>query len=399
MPSGSQNVGNMASMGDELDPDVKRVRLTGARFEHGRLPIDSLVELQRYQQVVRIAAEAEWRVEHPGEQIPSNFHDSVSLTIDHIDEGSADVFLAFEHHQEFIRYQVEAQAATDAIITAIYSDTDLPDLPVLPPDEDFQFRETVAHIGTTLKPEQSIEFYHDGPNSAPVSITVETRERAADRIFSIDDFLVSPEFSTATSSLEKLNESLVGHITALDADKQQFSLVLSDGRTIQGRYRDHPELLEDFRAVLNSTADGPLTRITGELQTKSGDAWRFWKTTSVEQVEFDNTVWGLRLSEFSALPSRWDGGEASQITASSLDAAQMLLRAIDREQTSGPGVFPTEEGGVLIEWANTGQVSSVEVLADGSFELFAIKRDDDKGQHSTTTDLTKAIEFVEAGNS
>ena len=60
-------------MEDEGRPQVKRVRLTGARFEGGRLPVDSLVELQKYQDIVRIAAEAEWKQVHPGEQLPDDF--------------------------------------------------------------------------------------------------------------------------------------------------------------------------------------------------------------------------------------------------------------------------------------------------------------------------------------
>lgn len=388
----------MTVMGDEQKPRVKRVRLTGTRFNGGRLPIDSLEELQKYQEIVRIAAEAEWRDGHPGEQLPADFEESVSLTIDHIDEGSADVFLAFEQQQSYVEYQAEAQEVTDAIIAAAYSGEDLPELPSLPLAEDFQFRQVIASIGESLKSEQAIEFYLDGPASSPVTITAETREHAAERIFNVDDFLVSPEAISPAQSLVKSDESLVGRVTALDADKKRFTLVLSSGHEVHGRYREHPELLEDLRKVVNSTSDGPLTRIAGELQTKNGEAWRFWETHSVEQVEFDDTAWGVRLQELAALPTGWDGGDAAQITSSSLDASQKLLQAVDRAQIDPPGVFPTEEGGVLIEWASLSAVSSVEILADGSFELFSMKRDELQGEHAATADLMIAIEFVEARN-
>ena len=105
-------------MGDERKPGVKRVRLSGARFDGGRLPVDSLVELQKYQDVVRIAAEAEWRQAHPDEDIPADLRSSVSLTIERIDEGSADVFLAFEQHQVYVQYQAEAQDVADVFLFA-----------------------------------------------------------------------------------------------------------------------------------------------------------------------------------------------------------------------------------------------------------------------------------------
>ena len=66
-------------MSDEPQPSAKRFRLTGARFDGGRLPVDSLVELERYQDVIRIAAEAEWRHDHPDAELPSDFRESVRL--------------------------------------------------------------------------------------------------------------------------------------------------------------------------------------------------------------------------------------------------------------------------------------------------------------------------------
>ncbi|WP_417218144.1 hypothetical protein [Arthrobacter sp.] len=382
-------------MGEDRKPDVKRVRLTGARFDGGRLPIDSLAELQKYQEVVRIAAEAEWRQAHPQEDLPGGFHDSVRLTIERIDEGSADVFLAFEQQQTYVQYQTEAQEAADAYIIAAYSDAPLPDLPSLTADENHRFREAVAHIGTTLEPEQSIEFYPGGPNSSPISITVETRANAADRLFPIEDFLLSPDPEPNIRGLQSSSESLTGRVTVLDADNKKFTLVLADGAEVHGWYRQRPELLEDFRSVVNSTVEGPLTRITGDLQTRDKKPFRFWEVASIERIEFDDTHWGDRLRDFAALPSRWDGDEAVQISSTALDAAQKLLQSVNRENANVPGVFPTEDGGVLIEWANAAGVRSVEILSDGSFEMFALRLDQREGQHIEAIDLTAAIAFVE----
>lgn len=383
-------------MGDEQRPDVKRVRLSGARFDGGRLPVDSLVELQKYQEVVRIAAMAEWQQQHPGEDIPEDLTTSVSLTIDRIDEGSADVFLAFEQHEVYVQYQAEAQDAVDAIIGAAYSDAEIPVLPALTPEQDNELRDTVAQLGSTLRPEQSMEFYPDGPDSLPVTITIETRRAAVERLSRIEDFLVSPDTDTKPSSIKKVEESLVGRITALDADKKSYNLVLADGREIHGWYRTDGSLLEDFRAVVNSSAEGPLTRVTGDLQYKDGNLFRFWDTISVEHVQFDETAWGSRLAEFAALTTGWDGGDAAQISSVALEGAQMLMRAVDKSSAERPGIFPTDEGGVLIEWGSTSSVRSIEVLEDGTFEMFELRAGQREGQHSTTNDMTIAAAFIEA---
>lgn len=386
----------MSDVGDKRKPGVKRVRLTGARFDGGRLPVDSLVELQKYQDVVRIAAVAEWRRENPGMELPSDLRNSVSLTIERIDEGSADVFLAFEQNQVYVHYQSEAQDAADAIIVAAYSGAPIPELPALSLQEDSDFREAVSQIGLTLGPSQSIEFYPDSPDANPVSITVETRKLAVDQLSRIEDFLVHTDPVPATNGLQATEESLVGRVIILDADDQKFTIVIADGSQVHGWYRQTPELLEDFREVVNSTEVGPLTRISGTLQSKGGRPFRFKEVSSIQRVQFDDTAWGARLSEFASLPPGWEDGGGEQITSIALDASQMLLRAVDHAQIERPGVFPTEEGGVLVEWAGPARVRSVEILPDATFELFSLLRTQSTGEHAVTKDLTVAIAFVEA---
>lgn len=383
-------------MEDEQKPGVKRVRLTGARFEGGRLPIDSLVELQKYQDIVRIAAEAEWRSEHPGEGVPAELKESVSLAIERIDEGSADVFLAFEQLQVYVQYQTEARDAVDAVIVAAYSGGPILKLPGLSEKEDTEFREAVAQVGSTLGPEQSIEFYPDGPDAKPITITIETHREAVAHLSRIEDFLVPPDLAPNKQGLVAAEESLVARITTLYADDDKFDFVLADGNVLHGWFRQNPALLEDLRNVVNPTAKGALTRISGSLQYKDGKPFRFWETSAIERVEFDDTAWGERLTAFAALPTGWDDGGGTQIASIALEGAQMVLRAVSHAQDERPGVFPTSEGGVLVEWARASRVLSVEVLADGSFEMFSLRRDEREGTHSATADVTQAIAFVEA---
>jgi hypothetical protein len=380
-------------MSDDPQPSAKRFRLTGARFDGGRLPVDSLVELEHYQDVVRIAAEAEWRHDHPDEELPSDFRESVSLTIERIDEGSADVFLAFEQHAVYLQYQDDAQNAVDATIIAAYSGAPLPDLPALSPQADRDFRDAVAALGSTLEPGQTIEFYPDSANAQPVSITIETRKHAVDELARIEDFLVPPDQAPSAQALQKVEESLTGRVTAINADKQQFSMQTDVGE-VHGWYHENPELLEDFRTLVNSAANGPLTRVSGELQLKNGEPWRFRSINRVEQVQFDDTAWGARLTEFASLPPRWDDGEAAQISSVALDASQKLLQAVDAAGVERPGVFPTSDGGVLIEWATPSGVRSVEVLSDGAFEMFFLARGQSQGNDVATSNLAEAVVFV-----
>lgn len=135
---------------------LRRLRLRGARFDGGRLPVDSLVELQSYQKIIRIAAEAEWRRDHPEEKLPEELRDSIRLTIERIEDGSAEIFLAYEQHAEYVEYQLEAQNTTDAVLVAAYEDNIRPELPGFPPEMSYEYREAVSELGVTLVEHQSI---------------------------------------------------------------------------------------------------------------------------------------------------------------------------------------------------------------------------------------------------
>ncbi|MCV7636489.1 hypothetical protein M3B10_009795, partial [Micrococcus luteus] len=164
------------------DPRFKRVRLTGTRFDGGRLPVDSLIELQKYQEVLRIAAKAEWNRDHPGKDSPEDLNDSVSLAIERIDEGSADILLVFEEIQQYQHYQAEARQVTDTIVTAAYSGMPIPKLEGLSANEEYEFRTVVSRLGSTLEDGQTLEFYSSDPSVPPVEISIESRVRASESL-------------------------------------------------------------------------------------------------------------------------------------------------------------------------------------------------------------------------
>lgn len=387
----------MRGMDDQRREGEKRFRLIGARFDGGRLPVDSLVELEKYQQVVRIAAEAEWRRDNPDQPLPDNFRESVSLSIDRIDDGSADVFLVFEQHIAYQQYQEDARDAVDVTLAAAYSGEPLPELPALTPEADREFRDVLSTIGSTLEPKQSIQFYPDAPGSVPVSITIESRRKAVQELARVEDFLQPPELLSAKRHLEKREgESLIARVTAILADKKEFFAETSDGE-VHGWYRDRPQILEDLRKVVNDSGLGPLTRITGELQYKDGVPWRFLDVSDVEEITVDDSVWGARLTEFASLPSGWDDADAKQITSMALEAAQTLMQAVSSASSAAPGLFPIDTGGILIEWATAESVRSVEILPEGGFELFRLVRGKREGEHAETNSLVEAITFAKAG--
>ncbi|MHA3724906.1 hypothetical protein ACXR2T_13630 [Leucobacter sp. HY1910] len=386
-------------MGEEKTPEVKRLRLTGARFEHGHLPIDSLVELQKYQELHRIAARAKWRHDNPGEEIPADFDDSVRLAIESINEGSADIALGFEQIAVYAEYRVAAEDAVDSAIASAYSNSDhavlLPEY--ISDDESVEFRHTATEFGETLKGEQTIEVYRASPDSPAVSISLVTRPEAVKNLVFEEDFLVSEAEQLSVAKIEPREASLVGRVIVIEAGKKTFTLELADGHTVKGWYKKDQEKIEDLREVIDSPSEAPLTRVTGTLSFKDGKPFRINPVDSIEQLEFDETSWGLRLAKFASLLPGWSDGEGEQISSVALDAAQVLLREAFEFYDETPGVFPTEDGGILVEWADRESVLSAEITSEGAFELFAMGRSDDDGEHEETRDVKKALDFLRGG--
>lgn len=379
-------------MDDVGAPRYKRIRLTGERFSGGRLPIDSLIELERYQRAIQAMAEHEWRRDHPGQSVPAEVLKAASLVIERIEDGSADVLLAFEQATVHQQYQEEARDAVDATIEAAY---DGHELPALPSDVADEVRSTLAQFGTSLEPGQSIRFYPDGVQE-PVEITIETRKVAAERLI-LTDFMQEP-VPKLTSGITRDETSLVARVTVINAEDMKYELNSDAFGTIHGRYRDNPEMLDELRAVVNSTSEGPLTRIYGQLRQRDGKPWSFWTTTRIEKVEFDDTDWGRSLTRYASLPQGWAGGQGVQINSLALDAAQAVLKRIDIGARP-VAMAPTEDGGVLLEWISDAGIRSVEVLEDGSYEMFEMERGAHRGTQTETSDATVAAAFVNGARS
>ncbi|GAA5196748.1 hypothetical protein [Microbacterium jejuense] len=372
----------------EPEASAKRIRLTGSRFDGGRLPVDYLIELERYQNAIRSFAEHEWLRDHPGESLPADFRDSVSLVIEDIEDGSAEIVLVFEQtaiHQE---YREQAQDAIDSTIEAAYQGTTLPELP---DDVEDEVRGTIAELGSTLQVGQSMVLYSADADEPPVTITIDTRPAAAGRLI-LQDFLSEPPL-TAASGVTHEETSMVARVTVVDAERKRFELNSEKYGRILGRYAGNPEILDSLREVVNSTSDGPLTRIYGDLRSKDGEPWGFWTTSRIERIEFDDTAWGRALTSFVTLPSGWADGRGEQISSIALDAAQQLLRQVD-VQIRPPSLAPTEEGGVLLEWITPSGIRSVEILEDGLFELFSMRTGERRGTQTETRNLKDAVRFA-----
>ncbi|MDH0865737.1 hypothetical protein [Mitsuaria sp. GD03876] len=79
-----------------------------------------------------------------------------------------------------------------------------------------------------------------------------------------------------------------------------------------------------------------------------------------------------RLDELAALPANWNDEGSPPISASALHVTRQLLA--HRRPLIGLGVlFPSPDGGVLIEYVRGHWDLTVEINADGSLEIFGFE--------------------------
>ena len=80
-----------------------------------------------------------------------------------------------------------------------------------------------------------------------------------------------------------------------------------------------------------------------------------------------------------------------------LDATREILAKIGNHETNLPGVFPTLDGGVLVEWSSPQFVKSIEIGPNANFQLFRTTLDLESGFFLETSDISKAIDFGSFG--
>ncbi|WP_152631100.1 hypothetical protein [Agreia bicolorata] len=369
-------------------PIFAKITLSGERFAGGILPVGSLSELQRYQEVVLHLAEIEWHREHPNQDLPDDFADDFQLVIEGINDGSAEVLLALEQRTAYVEYQEEARSAFEVAISAAYGDQPIPELPTAVAEE-------VAGIGSTLAPNQRLSFYPADDSIPPTVVTVETRVQAVEKL-QLATFWATEDPDTS-NRLVATPDVIAGRIVELDPDKQSFRFNSLQFGEMRAHYKN-ADLTADMRALLDSTSEAPVTRLEGVVQYRNGQAWRIKDTFAVARLELDERSWTGRVASLAGLRPGWGDDSSSQaISFVALDAAREIMTRVEDSNGVLPSVFPVEEGGVLLEWANPDEVKSIEIGPDGDFELFHLPPRSFDSTYEETTDLAAAIKFALGG--
>ncbi|WP_155288396.1 hypothetical protein [Rhodococcoides fascians] len=383
-----------------------KVTLDGARFHNARLPVDALVELQRYQALVLESAKQAWFKENPGSELPDGFEDGLELTLTKVEEGSATSVLErpttnddLAKYYEAGRGRVEAQ-----LRSVVEGDLDLDqefddlirDLPLLA-TPSFQ------DLGSSLQPLDSLSVSKSpGDPGKPFKLTGQIR--ATKLVPIVEQYrLFEPRILTAPPVPEPELEpaerveaggQVAGRVTSVNANSSTFRFTSLMHGKVKGEYSEAVTVAM-LKQYLDSDAMAPIIRLTGDLKYLGSKLIRIESVSDIDLFHIDGGPWSRRLIELASLPENWNEGLSGQtIQFSALEAARSLLQKVEELEKPEPGIFPLEDGGVQLEWSSALGVATIDISAELEFALYKFDASTDEFTDADTLNMDDAISFV-----
>lgn len=344
-------------------------KLDGARFQDHAIPLDFLKDLAVFEEFVISVAKAEWLKDHKERQrTPRGFMSGVSVKLKQVEDGSAIPVLAafiasttaplpntISPQQEYLE---RARASIIQAVSAAESGGNPTDY--LPAKSLAYF----DRFGRGLRGGESISFDIDG--TAKANLTQQTRRKLV---------LAAPGVQYITD--DALCRGMV--VDTNDADGS-FTIRLANGQEVLG-----PLPPEHRDAILDAQKDAPNgTRVSVQgigRFNRSGKLVRFEDIEDVTPLEPLDVP--SRLDELQLLKAGWLDGGGKALDAARLDKLGQYFTDFFPSELPLPYVFPTENGGVQLEWRINGASPEIEIdLATFSGEWLS----DDEEE---TIDLTR----------
>lgn len=346
-------------MADERAVDaITDLKLSGGRFNQPGLPLDSVHELERFGRIVAETAKSLWRDRNPGKNLPSGFGEAVDLRLSEIRKGS--VVPVVVKNRESLKLPGtndvldealnEVNDAFHNIVMGQWANVALPE-PALKP---------LRRFGVSLRKHEVFQLY--GNSSHPISWNQSVRRKY---LAHVDRTAIDEQ------------GPLVGTVRGLDSTDHTFKFVLPGSKTATaGKYSDS-STYDDLHAIQRQDND-LLARIMAEYRiTSAGDLIDITNVSEVEIFVSPETPGRARLVELAGLSEGWlDGQEGRKIDLSAIEFSIDILEQISEIGIDIPRIYPTEVGGIQLEWHGAEVRAELEISPDLSFELFALHADD-----------------------
>lgn len=347
-------------------PDIHtfKLRYIGARFEGARMPLDVLPDLPAFRDLLVAFVKAKWRAANPErKRLPKNFMRGLQFDLKKIEEGSAVPALEWnvesaqaelpEFQPEIERLVVDAFEQVTAFVAGAGSTASADRLTR---DE----LRALNRFGADLQDGERIEFVG--------------RTDAEGNVVSLDRYR-RKQLLTRTTNVYQTQLDGVGVLVGAYAKDDTGWIAV---KTTSYGEITIPLPSDRVKAEFDGAIDGEVQfRIVAELDRDD----RLQAIKGVLEVELVNANVNEalercrgRIAELSYLGEGWHDGFGDAPSHRALTGALTFLEQNARLADQFR-IYPTDEGGILIEFRLDGWSYSVDIASDGLADFYGVQID------------------------
>ena len=362
-----------------------RLRMCGARFEDGGIPLQVLSDLGALREMVLEVAKGRYLAKNPDRQrAPRGFADKIDLRLTGIDKGSAMAVINFTTTEteallpgmspQYLDYLLWARDAIAQSVASASGNGNTSSDQILPKPLLAYFN----RVGRSLHEGESIEF--PMPNgSAPAQLTPETRRLLIQR----------SEMTEFT-----LETTLRGRVPEADQGKMTFELEQIYGKKIVA------SIPEQYREVIINAFKGYQKnhRILVEGIGRYDHRDRLYGVETIEQVTpLDPLDVPARLDELRKMQDGWLDGGGKAPSHQGLGWLSASFQQNFPDELPLPHLYPTPEGGIEAEWSLGKHSIILEFHLDthrGDWLQFSKESEDEECSRSLDLNKTEAWHWL-----
>jgi hypothetical protein len=349
-------------MATDTDLDI-HLRYVGQRFDGARLPLDVLVDLPAFRDLLVAYAKEQWKRQNPDRQrVPKGFEKALSFSLTGIDDGSAMPALRWERE--------EAQASLPEIVGELselvqVSYRQVRGLVERAANDEFpkalspEQVSALNRFGSGLQDNERIEFLSDEQVNGAAVVYLDSARRKR---------LIVNLRETYEQRYEDVGE-LLG---VQRVDERRAHIVVRTAFFGDIRLDIGGDRVKEFDGNIGAAVEFAL-----QIELDNADALR--SIVEVHRVALEESAelaYEERLTELLALPDGWDAGKGVAVAKVAETAARSFLTM--RPAAVGTyKIFPTQGGGLLVDFVANGWDLSVEFEPNGVVELFGIELEGD----------------------
>jgi len=341
-----------------------RLRYVGARFNGARLPVDVLADLPAFRDLLVAFAKDEWRDLNAGrKRVPKGFDKSISFDLVGINDGSAVPLLNWSRNaaqENLPGFEDELQEIVGGSYLDVVNLIDGAGHDQFPKSLSSEHIRALNRLGSGLRENEKIEFLGSSGQDGKVVYLDSYRRKA----------LITRVRETYQARFESVGilrgsfaDEVMGRVIVATSEHGEITIPLESDR-----------VKEEF--------DGNIvSEVQFDLQIEMDNADRLRGVVGVFDVGLIDVESGAdllrcrnRIAELSALSDGWHDGAGRRIAD---DAVELANRFLSKRPTLSKQyhIYPTEEGGILVEFeANLWDIS-VEFLPEGGVELYGVQID------------------------